>query len=95
MQVATSRAGANLPAGIASALGAARGARDAVLEVDEAYVPAMIQAAHPGVVVLLNLSRDQLDRVNEVKMTADRWRRGLAMAGDGCTVVANVDDPMI
>ncbi len=99
--VAISRAGANLPFGIATALGSARHATQAALEVDERYLPALIDASRPEVVVLLNLTRDQLDRVGEVKMTADRWRSALrqAAAADGnskrLTVVANADDPMV
>jgi UDP-N-acetylmuramyl tripeptide synthase len=53
------------------------------------------------VVILLNLSRDQLDRIAEVRMLVDRWRRamaGLADSGEnthGTVVVANADDPMV
>ena len=65
-----------------------------VLEVDEGYLPALVEATAPGLVVLLNLSRDQLDRTNEVRMLAGRWRRALAGA-DGTTVVANADDPLV
>ena len=93
--VATSAAGANMPAG------AGGGARPrsppgapAVLEVDEGYVPQVAAAAHPAVIALLNLSRDQLDRVNEVRMVARRWRD--ALDADGApTVVANADDPLV
>ncbi len=58
-------------------------------------------------VVLLNLSRDQLDRISEVRMLVDRWREALAglpgagtadgdgRAGPGTVVVANADDPMV
>jgi UDP-N-acetylmuramyl tripeptide synthase len=40
--------------------------------------------------VLLNLTRDQLDRHHEVSRLAGRWRAGLADVG---LVVANADDP--
>ena len=33
----------------------------------------------PRVVALLNLSRDQLDRITEVRMLADRWRTALGL----------------
>jgi UDP-N-acetylmuramyl tripeptide synthase len=46
------------------------------------------------VVVLLNLSRDQLDRTNEVRMVAGRWRAALA-AAPHTHVVANADDPLV
>jgi CobQ-like glutamine amidotransferase family enzyme len=48
---------------------------------------------HPAVITLLNLSRDQLDRVSEVRMVAARWRRALETSS--ATVVANADDPIV
>jgi lipid II isoglutaminyl synthase (glutamine-hydrolysing) len=93
-EVASNAFGANMEAGLASALGRAPDAPYAVLEVDERYLPAVIQATRPRVVVLLNLSRDQMDRAAEIWMTARRWRQALAEA-QGCTVIANADDPLI
>ena len=66
----------------------------AVLETDERYLPAVIEATRPRVVVLLNLSRDQMDRAAEIWLTARRWREALAKT-EGCLVVANADDPLI
>ena len=91
--VATSAAGANLPPGLAVALASAVAGAPAVLEVDEAYLPVVAEATQPRVVALLNLSRDQLDRVGEVRMMAGRWRRELG--GLETTVVANADDPLV
>ena len=48
-----------------------------MLEVDEGYLGQLIEAARPRVIVLLNLSRDQLDRIAEVRMLVDRWRTAL------------------
>lgn len=93
--------GANMPAGHVAALAGARAARTAVLEVDEGYLGRLITETAPGVVVLLNLSRDQLDRISEVRMLVDRWRASLAglsaptADGHGTVVVANADDPMV
>src|SRR5215469_7604175 len=92
--VASNAFGANMEAGLASALGRAPDAPYAVLETDERYLPAVIEATQPRVVVLLNLSRDQMDRAAEIWLTARRWRQALADA-DGCVVVANADDPLI
>jgi len=92
-RVATNAVGSNLPAGLAAALAAAPGLR-AVLEVDEGYLGRAKEALEPEVVVLLNLSRDQLDRVSEVRMVAGRFREALAGFDDG-TVVANADDPLV
>jgi lipid II isoglutaminyl synthase (glutamine-hydrolysing) len=100
-RVVTNATGANMPAGHAAALAqAARaGNRDgpAVLEVDEGYLPKALSQLAPVAVVLLNLSRDQLDRTNEVRMTAARWRAALVEAASvGCPrVVANCDDPLV
>jgi UDP-N-acetylmuramyl tripeptide synthase len=54
----------------------------------------VLTATSAAVVVLLNLSRDQLDRTNEVRMVAGRWRAALA-AAPRTRVVANADDPLV
>jgi UDP-N-acetylmuramyl tripeptide synthase len=90
----SNRDGANLPAGWATALLDAPPAAPAVLEVDEAYLPAALSHATAAVVVLLNLSRDQLDRHSETRMLAQRWRDALARFPKA-RVVANVDDPLV
>ncbi len=94
-QIASNAFGANMPAGLASALGQAPHAPIGVLEVDERYLPAMIGTTRPRVITLLNLSRDQMDRAAEIWLVARRWREALAGAPPGCHVVANVDDPLI
>lgn len=86
--------GANLPPGLAAALAAGRPERPAVLEVDEAWLAHVIDATGPEVVTLLNLSRDQLDRNNEVRRLSARWRSALS-GRVGLTVVANADDPLV
>ena len=93
-RVATNAAGSNLPAGLAAALAGAPAAWPAVLEVDEGYLGRAVIALSPSVVALLNLSRDQLDRVNEVRMVAARFRAALDHL-TGVTVVANADDPLV
>jgi len=93
-EVASNAFGANMDAGIASALGQSPNAPFGVLEVDERYLPAMIDTTRPKVVTLLNLSRDQMDRAAEIWLVARRWRRALADAPD-CQVVANADDPLV
>ena len=65
-QVASNAFGANMEAGLATALGQARDAPFAVLEVDEKYLPPVLAATAARVVVLLNLSRDQMDRAAEI-----------------------------
>ena len=92
-EVATSQTGSNMHAGIVTALGRRAHYSKAVLEVDEGYLPQIIAELDPAVVVLLNLSRDQLDRVGEVRMIANRWRE--AIGGASGVVIANADDPLV
>ena len=92
--VTTNTDGANLPNGWVSALLEHPGRGPVVLEVDESYLPAALDAAPAPVVVLLNLSRDQLDRHSETRMLAVRWRNTLT-AHPGVRVVANADDPLV
>ncbi|SNY51204.1 MurT ligase domain-containing protein [Paractinoplanes atraurantiacus] len=92
--VATNSFGANMPTGHTSALAKAGQTPFAVLEVDEHYLPRVIDETKPRVVALLNLSRDQLDRAKEVAMMAQLWRTALAGHPD-VNVVANADDPMV
>lgn len=92
--VATNALGANMPSGITAAFVEARGStRFAVAEVDERYLPDLLRQTRPKTVVLLNLSRDQLDRTPECWTIADLWRRALAVSD--ATVVANADDPLV
>ncbi len=88
--------GANLHQGIASALSGQPDADLAVLETDERVVADMVRLGRPEVLVLLNFSRDQLDRHHEIKGLGRSWRTALAAAGDdGPVVVANADEPLI
>jgi UDP-N-acetylmuramyl tripeptide synthase len=93
-QVACNAFGANMEAGLVSALARAPDATMAVLEVDEKHMPAMLKATRARVVTLLNLSRDQMDRAAEIWLLARRWRAALAGA-PGCRVIANADDPLV
>jgi UDP-N-acetylmuramyl tripeptide synthase len=91
--VATNATGANMLPGHVAALGAARRAARAVLECDEVWLPRVLEVERPKAVVLLNLSRDQLDRTAEVRHVADAWRA--ALGGFDGVCVANADDPLV
>jgi lipid II isoglutaminyl synthase (glutamine-hydrolysing) len=91
--VATNGTGANMLAGIASALAQESGAELSALEVDERHLPMMLDALRPSVTVLLNLTRDQLDRTPECRYLSDLWRS--ALTGAEGVVVANADDPLV
>jgi lipid II isoglutaminyl synthase (glutamine-hydrolysing) len=92
--VATNAEGANMDAGLVAALAADRGAGLAALEVDEMHVPHVSDAVDPSVIVLLNLSRDQLDRVGEINVIERTLRAGLARHPHA-VVVANCDDVLM
>jgi UDP-N-acetylmuramyl tripeptide synthase len=93
--VAHNLTGANMAAGVATALAANPEASFAALEVDEAHLPAVAEATAASQLVLMNLSRDQLDRGSEVRMLAGRWREMAAGLVPAVEVVANADDPMV
>jgi UDP-N-acetylmuramyl tripeptide synthase len=92
--VVSNTLGANMPPGIVAALSDADPAARAVLEVDERWLASVLRDVGPATVVLLNLSRDQLDRSHEVRKIADSWRATLR---DQPTrhVIANADDPLV
>ena len=92
--VAVNPQGSNLPPGLVAGLAASSPGTTAALEVDEAWLGVAAGALHPATITLLNLSRDQLDRVAEVRRLADRWR-GVVEANPDTHVVANADDPLV
>ncbi len=92
--VATNAEGANMDAGLVAALAADRRAGLAALEVDEMHVPHVSDAVEPAVLVFLNLSRDQLDRVGEINVIERTLRAGLARHPNA-VVVANCDDVLM
>ncbi len=101
ISVVHNRAGANLLSGIATALAAHASRRGqtradvGLFEVDEATLPAAVEATRPRVVVLLNLFRDQLDRYGEIDLVAERWRHALAALPPESALAYNADDPMV
>jgi len=90
--IAHNHTGANLFSGVAAALGANPNAEVAVLEVDELVLPWAIEQTNPELIVLLNLGRDQLDRLSEVRMIAQKWQRAI---GKSQKVLASADDPFV
>lgn len=88
--VVSNALGANMPAGITSALAGGSESKFGVIEVDEKYLAGVARDTSPKCIALLNLSRDQLDRAAETRMLAENWREGLA--GSKAVVVANCDD---
>ena len=89
---ATNDTGSNMPPGHVAAL-AASDETFVVLETDEAWLPSVMAQVAPDVVVLLNLSRDQLDRSSEVRVVVEKWRT--AIHHTNAIVVANAADPLV
>jgi UDP-N-acetylmuramyl tripeptide synthase len=94
--IAHNHTGANLFSGIAAALGANPKAEVAALEVDELVLPWAIEKTKPELIVLLNLGRDQLDRLSEVRIVSSKWRTALAANNQSnLKVLASSDDPFV
>jgi UDP-N-acetylmuramyl tripeptide synthase len=94
-RLAHNRSGANLVSGVASTLLAAGDAELGLLEVDEAALPEVLRRVQPRVVLLGNLSRDQLDRYGELELIAERWRDAVSALPGGTQLVLNGDDPQV
>jgi UDP-N-acetylmuramyl tripeptide synthase len=92
--VAHNDTGANMLDGAVAALMACPDAPVAVLEVDELHLAGVAAAVSPAAVVLLNLTRDQLDRSTEVAVVAASIQGALA-AQPQALVIANCDDPVV
>ena len=90
--VTTNADGANTPHGLLWTIANAR-THDLVLEVDEMWVPWAVRNLGVHTAVLLNLTRDQLDRTHEVSRTSQVWAK--ALAERDVTVVANAADPHV
>ena len=89
-----SNRGANMPPGLIEAA-ADQSAQELVFEVDELYVPRVVESTRASILVLLNLSRDQLDRITEIRRVAELWRSLLTRVDWKLTVIANADDPLL
>lgn len=92
--VATNHTGANMPAGIAAALAREPDTEVAVIEVDERWLPKVVDPLDAELLVLGNLTRDQLDRFGEVRAIAEKWRE-VCTTHPGISVIANASDPHV
>jgi len=95
------RTGANLMAGIASALiresdlGGHLAGRIGLFEVDEAAFPAAVAETSPRLVLVNNLFRDQLDRYGELDTLASLMKDAVRTLDPESIVVLNADDPLV
>ncbi|GMU78621.1 MAG: UDP-N-acetylmuramyl peptide synthase [Acidimicrobiia bacterium] len=92
--VATNSTGANLTSGLVPVLAHATKPGLAALEVDERVVARVVGPLRAELLVLGNLSRDQLDRYGEVHAVGAAWR-AVAERHRDLHVVANASDPHV
>jgi len=89
------RAGSNMTWGVATALLEQRQGHEGLFEVDEAWLPKVVDELGPRLIVLGNLFRDQLDRYGEMEALADEWAKTVAAREGRSDFVLNADDPLI
>lgn len=87
------RTGANLAAGISSALLQQPAAQWGVFECDELWLAHVLPHLRSNYVLLLNLFRDQLDRCGEIDRIQTSIAGALAASPD-TVLVYNADDPL-
>ncbi len=92
-RVVCNRTGANLDSGVATALLQTKQADWGVFECDELWLAKILPHLKANYVVLLNLFRDQLDRVGEIDRIQESIAGALA-ASPLTTLVYNADDPL-
>lgn len=93
MRVICNRTGANLDSGIATALLHGGKADWGVFESDELWLAKVLPQLGSDYLILLNLFRDQLDRVGEI----DRIQEsivGALSSSPGTVLLYNADDPL-
>ena len=101
VEVVANRAGSNLVWGLTASvvaqagLGGAAQAEAGVFEVDEAVLPAAVEAISPRLVIVTNLFRDQLDRYGELESSSAAISAGLAALPSAATALLCGDDPRV
>jgi UDP-N-acetylmuramyl tripeptide synthase len=99
VELVHNQAGANMAGGIATTLLAAArpgggiSGKLGLFEVDELWLPALVEDLQPRAILLGNLFRDQLDRYGELETIAERWHE--AVGRSAATLVLNADDPQV
>ncbi len=92
-RIICNRAGANMSPGIATALLHGQPADWGLFECDELWLARTLPQLKPKYVVLLNLFRDQLDRMGEIRRIQDSIVGALASSPD-TVLLYNADDPL-
>lgn len=101
LKVVHNRTGANLINGIVSSIlvdmnifGIPK-SDVAVFEIDEFALPVILKDITPSVLVLLNLSRDQLDRYGEVDIILERWKEAVSKMSVDTTMVLDMEQEVL
>ncbi|NLI13053.1 MAG: Mur ligase family protein [Peptococcaceae bacterium] len=100
-KVIVNREGSNMISGVTasfvanSAVSAHVDCDYAVLEVDEASMPAVLEETTPKVVLLTNFFRDQLDRYWELDKIIGVINDSIQKLKQSTTLVLNADDPLV
>lgn len=93
IDVVNNKTGANLLNGIVSeillsmSLFGNHNSEVGVFEVDERNLPLVLKYINPKYLVLLNLSRDQLDRYGEIDLILDSWKKATLNLKKSTTLV--------
>jgi UDP-N-acetylmuramyl tripeptide synthase len=101
ISVVNNSTGANLVTGVTAALISDSGlsgrpaSEMGLFEVDEASVPRVAAEAEIGILAVLNLFRDQLDRYGELAYTGKVIASAFSALPDEGAVVLNADDPLV
>lgn len=96
LKVVSNKSGANLLNGILSAVLLDMGlfgkpkSDIGVFEADEFILPSILSQTPPRILLLLNLSRDQLDRYGEIDIIFDRWLKVLKKVNGDFPIVADI-----
>lgn len=90
--VVSNSSGANLKNGIVSSIllsSTLKGLDQdyGVFEVDEFALPEILRELSPNVLILLNLSRDQLDRYGEIDTILAKWKKAIDTLPDKTSLV--------
>jgi len=88
------RAGSNMTWGVATALLEQEG-EEGLFEVDEAWLPRVVEQLDARLALLGNLFRDQLDRYGELETLADEWAALVDRRAGRTSWVLNADDPLV
>ncbi len=91
--VVCNRTGANLDSGVATSLLQTEHARWGVFESDELWLAKVLPGLQPRYLLLLNLFRDQLDRVGEIERIQESIASALRTS-PSTVLIYNGDDPL-